>query len=146
MDKYNFTFEEIRILEVEFKVKKPEKVGEIEVNPSLNFGHKTDGKFLEVNLGISFDHPAAPFKFNIVAFGKFKFKKNIDETFGDKINEVAIVNCSSIIFPFIRETVAELTRKAGFNPMLLPPVNFVNILKSIGADDTKKCTEPNNNE
>ena len=134
MEKYDFGFQEFRIIEVEFKIKDPEKKGEIEVSPSIDFGHKVDGSFLEVTLGISFDHPSAPFKFNVVGYGKFNFKNDINETFGEKINQVAIVNCSSIIFPFIRETVAELTRKAGFTPMLLPPVNFVNIFKNMQSN------------
>lgn len=138
MDMYNFSFEEFRILEVEFKVKEPEETGEIEVSPSINFGHNADGKHLEVTLGISFDHPSAPFKFNVVGFGKFLFAQPIDEAYGQKISQVAIINCSAIIFPFLRETVAELTRKAGFTPMLLPPVNFVNIFKSMESEETVK--------
>ncbi|MBW2186459.1 MAG: protein-export chaperone SecB [Deltaproteobacteria bacterium] len=133
MDKYNFTFEEIRIIEVDFKLKQPSQVGEIEVDPVLSFNHKVDGEFLEVTLGIAFEHPSAPFKFNLVGFGKFKFEQDIDENFGDKIDQVVIVNCCGMIFPFIRESVAELTRKAGFTPMLLPPVNFVNVFKSMAS-------------
>lgn len=144
MDKYSFGFEEVRIVEVEFKTKPPEEPGEIVVSPSLSFGHKVDGHFLEVNLGISFDHPSAPFKFNVIGYGKFKFKGNIKESFGDKINQVAIINCTSIIFPFLRETIAELTRKAGFTPMLLPPVNFVNIFKELEMEEKKPGEVPEN--
>jgi len=144
MEKYNFSFEEIRIVEVDFKVKQPEEHGEIQVNPSLSFGHTVDLNLLEVNLGISFEHPCAPFKFNVIGVGKFKFKKNIQESFGDKINQVAIINCCSIIFPFLREIIAELTRKAGFTPMLLPPVNFLNIYKEIEQND-KNCSQTTGN-
>ncbi|MEA3544629.1 MAG: protein-export chaperone SecB [Thermodesulfobacteriota bacterium] len=137
MDKHNFTLEEIRIIEVDFKLNQPTENGEIEVDPVLSFSHKVDGEFLEVTLGIAFEHPSAPFRFSLVGFGKFKFQKDIDENFADKIDQVAIVNCCSMIFPFIRESVAELTRKAGFTPMLLPPVNFVNVFKSMEGNSRK---------
>ncbi|MCU0433449.1 MAG: protein-export chaperone SecB [Bacteroidia bacterium] len=35
------------------------------------------------------------------------------------------VNSQAIMFPFIREHLASLTLKAGMDPILLPPVNFV---------------------
>ncbi len=35
------------------------------------------------------------------------------------------VNAPAIIFPFIREHLSSLSSKAGLNPILLQPVNFV---------------------
>ncbi len=34
------------------------------------------------------------------------------------------VNCPSLLFPFLRRIVADLTREGGFPPLLLDPVDF----------------------
>lgn len=45
----------------------------------------------------------------------------------DVIRRIAEINCASILFPFTREVVAETTRRAGLGPMMLQPVNFVEL-------------------
>ena len=42
----------------------------------------------------------------------------------DKINEVLLVNCPSILFPYIRRIIADTTRDGGFPPMTIDPVDF----------------------
>lgn len=37
------------------------------------------------------------------------------------------VNAPAIIFPFVREHLASVSMKAGINPILLPPINFVHL-------------------
>jgi preprotein translocase subunit SecB len=46
--------------------------------------------------------------------------------FADEAERRAILGayCPSVIFPFVRETVADLVQRAGFPPLLLQPVNF----------------------
>ncbi|MEO7216301.1 protein-export chaperone SecB [Mucilaginibacter sp.] len=41
------------------------------------------------------------------------------------IDQFASINAPAIIFPFIREHLSSLSVKAGINPILLSPVNFV---------------------
>lgn len=58
--------------------------------------------------------------------GSFEFGENNEvslENFGN-------INAPAIIFPFIREHLSGLSMKAGIQPILLPPVNFVNLAKS----------------
>jgi len=43
------------------------------------------------------------------------------------IDEFGKINAPAIIFPFIREHLASLSSKAGINPILLPPINFVKL-------------------
>lgn len=43
--------------------------------------------------------------------------------------DFAKINGPAIIFPFIREHLANVTMKAGLNPILLPPINFVKLAK-----------------
>ncbi|MBW1706391.1 MAG: protein-export chaperone SecB, partial [Deltaproteobacteria bacterium] len=45
------------------------------------------------------------------------------------VEPIAKINCPAILFPFLRECVADITRRAGFNPLILPPINFVELAK-----------------
>lgn len=38
-----------------------------------------------------------------------------------------LVNCPSIVFPFLRRLVADITREGGFPPLLLDPVDFASL-------------------
>jgi preprotein translocase subunit SecB len=38
-----------------------------------------------------------------------------------------LINCPSLIFPFLRRLVADLTREGGFPPLLLDPVDFAGL-------------------
>ncbi|MEI9920030.1 MAG: protein-export chaperone SecB [Bacteroidota bacterium] len=46
------------------------------------------------------------------------------------------INAPAIIFPFIREIIASQTMKAGVQPVVIQPINFVELAKS----DDKKVT------
>ncbi len=35
-----------------------------------------------------------------------------------------LINCPSLLFPFVRRLVADLTREGGFPPLLLDPIDF----------------------
>ena len=35
-----------------------------------------------------------------------------------------LINCPSVIFPFLRRMVADVTREGGFPPLLLDPIDF----------------------
>ncbi|WP_375560490.1 protein-export chaperone SecB [Bernardetia sp. OM2101] len=59
----------------------------------------------------------------IKMIGVFKCPENSAlsiDTFGK-------INAPAILFPFIRENLASVSMKAGINPILLPPVNFVKL-------------------
>jgi len=53
--------------------------------------------------------------------------------FGEKltlsIDNFANINAPAIIFPFIREHLSNVSMKAGIQPILLPPINFVELAK-----------------
>lgn len=63
----------------------------------------------------------SPFCFSVTYGGKFAL--DIEEA--AHIERIGTVNCPAIIFPFIREHVAELTRRAGLNAFIMNPINFV---------------------
>jgi preprotein translocase subunit SecB len=41
-----------------------------------------------------------------------------------------LVNCPTLVFPFLRRLVADLTREGGFPPLLLDPLDFAQIFMS----------------
>jgi preprotein translocase subunit SecB len=53
--------------------------------------------------------------------------------FGEKLplslDSFANINAPAIIFPFIREHLSNVSMKAGIQPILLPPINFVALAK-----------------
>ena len=54
------------------------------------------------------------------------FKCNGNPTPEQKVS-FGRINCAAIIFPFIREHIANIALKAGLGVVILPPVNFTKI-------------------
>lgn len=72
------------------------------------------------------------FSLDVEFGGVFKFEKAPDETELDKLRNI---NCPAIVFPFLREFVADLVRRGGFDSLLLPPVNFVRMYEDKKAEE-----------
>lgn len=60
------------------------------------------------------------YEFEMVYAGLFKIE-NIPPP---ALEPMLLVNCPMLLFPFLRRIVADLTREAGFPPLLLDPVDF----------------------
>ncbi len=71
------------------------------------------------------DGENAPFSFAIEGIGRFVFK---EEPPTEIVEGIARVNGAAMIFPYLREAIADLTRRAGVPPLHLQPVNFVAML------------------
>lgn len=59
----------------------------------------------------------------MVYAGLFRIK-NLPE---QALEPFLLINCPSIIFPFLRRLVADITREGGFPPLLLDPVDFASL-------------------
>jgi len=46
------------------------------------------------------------------------------------IKDFAKINAPAILFPFVREHIATLSMKAGIEPILLQPINFVQLAEN----------------
>lgn len=126
MDDYTFQFKEYRIISLNFSIKGDVGISkDIEINPSFRIKKEYDKKSLKLFLEISLDNGDLPFNFDIVIAGLFEFSRDVSKS--NSVDEIANINCAAILFPFLRETVADITRRAGFSPLLLPPVNFCKI-------------------
>ena len=135
MQKYQFNFLDFKILNLSFAVNKdfvvPEPDESVELGSKLDIGFEKKGKELKVFIKIGINENKVPFSLTIEGGGLFIFETELSD---EEIEPIAKVNCAAIIFPYIRENVADLTRRAGFPPLHLPPVNFVEIHKRMSAE------------
>lgn len=88
---------------------------------------QNEGADLLVTLGIRYSSKNGTQE-NISAFVKMAgIFQCPDDTSHLPIEVFSKVNAPAIIFPFIREHLASLTMKAGISPVILQPLNFVNL-------------------
>jgi|JFJP01.1.fsa_nt_gi preprotein translocase subunit SecB len=73
-----------------------------------------------------------PFYFEIVIAGDFKLIGEVEDSM---IHQYANINCPAIIFPYLREILADITRRAGFPPLHLQPVNFMKLNKRLSVQE-----------
>jgi len=83
-------------------------------------------KILKTILKASIGGDESPFTVAVEMGGIFQFNENPKE---NHIKMLKNVNCPAIIFPYLREYVSDLTKRAGFPPLFLPPFNFVDAYK-----------------
>src|SRR5690606_39005137 len=60
------------------------------------------------------------YELEIVYAGAFQ----IENAPPQALEPMLFVNCPALLFPFLRRTVADVTREGGFPPLLLDPVDF----------------------
>jgi len=63
------------------------------------------------------------YQLELVYAGLFRIE-NIPE---QALEPVLLINCPSILFPFVRRLAADLTREGGFPPLLLDPFDFASL-------------------
>lgn len=120
-----FSIAGIRLNEAHFAINqkyKGEQNKPVEIIHAIEIGYKQDGKVLQVLLSVSSDAENQPFRFSVAWEGSFAFQEMPPE---EELDRVIHINCASIVYPYVRESIADLTRRAGMTPLNLPPFNFV---------------------
>lgn len=125
------TFEHFGITSILFNINSDfKKENEVTINPEMagrtNYNKET--RKLQAFIKVSLNSGNLPFYLTVEGFGTFTFDGEPDE---HTLKNVSSINAPAIIFPYIRETIADITRRAGFPPLHLPPVNFVNLAKKV---------------
>ena len=117
-----------RIRSMNFRITSIDPKGQIPVNFSISSGYNYDyrKKTIEVLISISIDNDQMPFSLEMEFEGLFLLNKRTPKK---KAEPFAKINCPAILFPFLRECVADITRRAGFNPLLLPAINFLELVE-----------------
>jgi preprotein translocase subunit SecB len=93
----------------------------IEIAPDFTVTYKKNDSTVFVDLSIKFENVNTPFFLTVVLTGVFELEFEISD---EEIDRLANINLAAILFPFLRQVVADTTVKAGFAPLLLPPTNF----------------------
>jgi len=98
-------------------------------NPKLNIEFGTSGKPVEdgiyevtlvANVSATLPDGRTVFLVEVAQAGIFQLR-NIPES---DLEPVMMIGCANILFPYVRETVSDTLTRAGFQPVLLQPVNF----------------------
>lgn len=93
---------------------------------AINHEFREKEKQLVVILGLRQTKGNIPYRFEVESGGIFQFENVPEEKI---LKQLATINCPAILFPYIRETIADLTRRAGFPPLHLNPINFIQLAK-----------------
>jgi len=104
-----------------------EEDAEFEIKKKMDIGIGRDEKnktLIKVELRVKNDDIESPFNFDLIYEGSFKFEFP-EEISDEEIEKMGLINCAVIIFPYLREHLADLTRRSGLPSYHLPPVNFV---------------------
>ena len=67
------------------------------------------------------------FNLQLEAIFVFELDNEIDENF--KLSDFPKINAPAIAFPYLRAFISNLTLQSGFNPVVLPSINFVELAK-----------------
>jgi len=129
-DIYKFSFKDCRLLSLHFELKtdkeyRPAKDVEISANLSLRHDCLKDKKHLRLYMKVDICGEKLPFSIDAEVGGVFLFSKEIKDA--SLLDKIARINCAAIVFPYLRETLADITRRANLPPLNLPPVNFIEI-------------------
>jgi preprotein translocase subunit SecB len=71
------------------------------------------------------------FSFELAFAGIFR----VQNVPADSMQPVVLIECPRLLFPFAREIIATATRNGGFPPLLLEPIDFVNLYRQRLAAD-----------
>ncbi len=74
---------------------------------------------VQVKLGEG-DKEKPAFLIDIQQAGAFTVKNMPEEV----VQQVLATTCSTVLFPYVRETVSNLATRGGFPQLVLPPINF----------------------
>jgi preprotein translocase subunit SecB len=140
----------------------PKSLLQIKDNPEINFqvdlnAQKLNEDNYEVSLNLTAkahskdDKEFIIFITELVYAGLFTLK-NIPQ---EKIEEVLLIQCPHILFPFARRIIADTTRDGGFPPLMMEPIDFASLYmnkleskKSSGGNDAveKNVAAPTKNK
>lgn len=75
----------------------------------------------------------------LVYTGLFKIKSIPEHA----LEPFLLINCPSLIFPFLRRLVADITREGGFPPLLLDPIDFAALFVRRQQEHAASIKQPN---
>lgn len=130
-----------RLLALDFQIKQeldpeapPEKV-KLDISMSGSSSYNSKNKILNVLMSISIDQDNIPFSLEASYGGLFKVTRKPNK---EEMKRLEMINCPAILLPFFRECIAEVTRRGGVEPVILPIMNFVEFSKKVEIIEERK--------
>ncbi len=96
---------------------------------SLNVGnvfYNDNPKSFAVIFKVNLENP----EFDLIINASYRFEAENEITEVFKKSDFPNVNAPAIAFPFLRAYISNFTLQSGFEPSILPSLNFVEIAKS----------------
>lgn len=127
-NKPNFLIQKIYVKESNFASKNAPKVFTQEWKPDVSFNlesksNKIEGNVYEVDVILSFT-----VKLGGVEACNGKAAQSgvftLNDFNAEQLDHLLSSYCPSILFPFLRETIADLATRGGYPQLLISPVNF----------------------
>lgn len=119
-----------------------EQENKVKVDLSIKVSFDEEQNIATVILNSQTTDHDNPFYFDVQYGGKFSIKEEEKK----HLERLYKINCPAIIFPFLREYVADLTRRAGLSPFHFGPVNFMEAskhceIKDLSEEDSGQKSE-----
>lgn len=130
-------FNHIQFTEIDYKVDSFEKEITHELKTSLSIASlfsDDDKNDFAVVFEMQLESESGKFKLKLKAIAHFSTPDEIDTDFRN--SPFIEVNAPAIAFPFVRTFISNLTLNSGYDPIVLPSFNFMQL-----AAETKKIKE-----
>ncbi len=119
-------FADFRIAHLNFSLNSEFSASEqhAQVHTEFKIRHELQDTSLKVFLAVIFrDSPThkIPFLLNIEGVATFKLQHQPSDS---TVESLVKHHCAAAIFPYLREAIADITRRAGFPPLHIPQVDF----------------------
>ena len=123
----------VRLAECSFSVNPDFAPGENkEINVTFSFG--VQRKLITPTRGIVHfqvaafeDEPSAPFRVSVTYEGVFDANEGQEAG----LTEYMKVHALAMLVPYLRETLSSISARAGFPPLILPPLNVVALARQL---------------
>jgi preprotein translocase subunit SecB len=126
-------------LETNPNYQKTEKGIPVDISFKVNRELVKSLKLLKLSFEVSLFRETSnpPFHISVLATGYFTVKRVKDIK---ALEEFSQIQAPALLFPFIREVIADLTMRTGYPPLLIPPTNIA-LLIGKTHNVTKKKNE-----
>lgn len=124
-----FSIEKLYVKDLSLEVPHAPEIYLARETPEINVQLRTEGKGIEeglfevvltVTVTAKLAEERSVFLVEVAQAGVFQIR-NIDAA---ELEPVMLIGCPNILFPYAREAVSDAVTRAGFQPVLLSPVNF----------------------
>lgn len=120
-------FNDIQFTELDYKVETFDKdiTHELETSLSIVSMFSDDKKSFAIAFNITLQSKSQKFKLKLKSIAHFSTQNDIDDEFKNSLFVDA--NAPAIAFPYVRTFISNLTLNSGYDPIVLPSFNFLQL-------------------